>query len=796
MKQLTRFFPFTIPFLQKCFFCVLFCFVVFPLQAQFVVNQESNFEEVSLHPFAKITKVDARAYTIDEVLNDRSLVFRQLTNKNEDLGFTNSHYWITFEIENHSSIEKTYFLETCRPIVDVADLYSINSKNEIQKQISGDVLPFEKRVIKNRKTLFKINLQPNSSNQYYLHLKSDGEVINAGISLRTTENLLQIVAFEQLVFGLFYGILLIAAIIYLFFFFALRERSLLYYSLYVLFIGMLQFSLDGLFYQFITPQSGWLCLNSVILSACIANFFLGRYAQVFLKIDRYSRFIRYSFYTLYVLDLILFLSLFLHPNALAYSYPLANVLGLLLLILIISSIVLIYIKTGSVDRFFATGIFFLVAGFVVFILKNFSVLPVTFWTENGSKLGTGLEVIFLSLSMANLIRRLRNDRESLQAIALQKSEEMNEMKSYFLSNISHELRTPLNLILNLSKDISTETQDASIRKNSLLIKDSSFSLLSSVNDILDFSKIEKGTLQLEQVPFKLQPILEQLVATMSYRAKVQGLNFHYEPAFNLPKQIIGDPFRLTQILTNVLSNAIKFTPEGQVRFEVSCVPKEGTNVALLFTITDTGVGIQKEKMNSIFESFTQQSINNKRKYGGLGLGLYLVKILTDLHQGSVSLKSDSGKGTVCEIRLHYDSVIEIQEQGKPQAVVYDLKGANILVVEDNAMNQLVLKMIVKKWQNTTVTYTANGLEALEALKSQQFSIVLMDLQMPVMDGYEATIAIRRGEAGIENKNLPIIAISADVMDATKERVFALGMNGYLSKPIDKELLFETLLKLT
>lgn len=779
------------PFLVRYFFCIFFCFLIVPSQAQFVIHENANFEEVSLHPFAKIVNVGSNQLTVDAIIKNDSLPFYHLSTNNEDLGFTDSHFWISFVIENQSSQNAIYFLETCRPIVDKAELYDIQSNVVVNKQISGDALAFDKRAFKNRKTIFKIYLPPHSSKLYYLHLKSDGEVINAGLTLRTTENLMETNAFEQLVFGLFYGILLIAAIIYLFFFFALRERSFLYYSLYVVFIGMLQFSLDGFFYQFITPQSGWLSLNSVILSACIANFFLGRYAQVFLKIDRYSRFIKYSFYVVYVLDLLLFLSLFVHPSALAYSYPLANVLGLFLLLLIISSVVVIYFKTGTIDRFFATGIFFLVAGFVVFILKNFSVLPVTFWTENGSKLGTGLEVIFLSLSMANLIRKLRNERETLQAIALQKSEEMNEMKSYFLSNISHELRTPLNTIVNLSKEIAADTQDDSIRKSSLLIKDSSFSLLSSVNDILDFSKIEKGTIQLDTIPFELKPLLDQLVANMTYRAQLQGLGFKYKPAVNLPKQIIGDSLRLTQILSNVLNNAIKFTTEGHVFFEVSCVNKSTSEVALLFTVTDTGIGIQNDKMNSIFESFTQESIDNKRKYGGLGLGLYLVKTLTEMHNGTVSIRSDLGTGTVCTINLEFASINEEPQRIESETLLFDFIGKNILVVEDNTMNQLVIKMIAKKWQNASVTYTKNGLEAIEELKNQSFAIVLMDLQMPVMDGYEATIAIRKGEAGRQNIDIPIIALTADVMDATKERVFELGMNAYLTKPVDKELLFKT-----
>lgn len=780
----------------SCVFTFLFFISLFPLHAQFVIKDDSFEEEISLHPFAKIADLEQDSRTIEEIILDHTLVFETLPNENTDLGFTNNHFWIKFDLHNETEDEKTFFLEVCRPIVDVAEFYTINEKGKITKQISGDAIPFKDRSFKNRKVIFKIVLQPQTDYSYFLHLKSDGEVINAGIMLRTMDNLMQTLAFEQAIFGIFYGILLITAIIYMFFFFAMKERSFLYYSLYVVFIGMLQFSLDGYFYQLFTPNSGWLCLNAVILSACIANFFLGRYAQVFLQIKKYSKFINNAFYVIFILDFILLLSLFIHPGALQLSYPIANALGLVLLVLIISSVVVIYSKTRKIDKFFVIGIFFLVAGFVVFILKNFSVLPVTFMTENGSKLGTGMEVIFLSLSMANLIRKLRDEREELQKIALQKSEEMNEMKSYFLSNISHELRTPLNAILNLAKEISKDTKDESIQKNSLLIKDSSYSLLSSVNDILDFSKIEKRELKLDLEEFSPKPLLEHLAKNMAYRAKNQGLGFNVEISPNLPEMILGDKMRLTQMVNNVLSNALKFTTHGFVTFKVDCKQKRGNHVDLTFTIADTGVGIPKEKMNSIFESFTQESINNKRKYGGLGLGLYIVKTLADLHNGKVDLQSIVDQGTVCKIILEYETiVVEKPQIPVAEATDYDLKGKNILVVEDNAMNQMVIKMITKKWLNTTVVFANNGQEGVTALQEKDFDLILMDLQMPVMDGYEATVAIRKGEAGQEKKNIPIIALTADVMETTKERVMEIGMNKYMSKPVDKELLFKNIAEL-
>lgn len=487
----------------------------------------------------------------------------------------------------------------------------------------------------------------------------------------------------------------------------------------------------------------------------------------------------------------LFLSLFLFPKALELSYPIANVLGLVLLLLIIASQIVIYNKTKVLDRFFATGVFFLISGFVVFILKNFSLLPLNFWTENGSKFGTGLEVIFLSLSMANLIRNLKNDREELQTIALQKSEEMNELKSYFLSNISHELRTPLNAILNMAKTIASDSKDEQIQNNSQIIKYSTYSLLNSVNDILDFSKIEKNEIKIELSEFNLVKTVEHIVANFTREAKDKVLEFNFIKSEGLPQMVLGDVARLSQILQNILNNALKFTNEGFVKFELSAKKEKENKVEIIFTITDTGVGISKEKINSVFDSFSQEGINNKRKYGGLGLGLYIVKHLINLQNGKIKVDSTVGLGTVFTINLTYENVIVKKEDNEVVSTVeYDLEGKSILVVEDNAMNQMVIKMITKKWQNTSVDFANNGEEGVQKLTENHYDIILMDLQMPIMDGYEATIAIRNGEAGESKKTIPIIALTADVMESTKIRVFDIGMNKYLSKPVDKDALFD------
>lgn len=775
-------------------FMIFFFMLIFSnTYSQYVFQADTLPEEISLHKYATIADVGQKELNIQYIMSHYdALNPRALKTANDDLGFTQNNFWANLTLQNPTDSDLHYYLETALPITDLVELYTIDEvSGKISKAVSGDVLAFSKRAYDNRRTIFKIDIQSKSNLKLFLHLKSDGEVLKIPLILRTADNFIQKISFEQLVFGFFYGILAIVAVIYFFFFYALGNFTFLYYSLYVVFVGLLQFALDGFFYEFVTPFGGWFSNHSVLFIAIIAVFLSGKYSEVFLKIKKYSRTIYILFNIAYVLLFTLLACVILFPSLLLLCYILVNVLTLVFLVLIVYSIIYMYYKRKPVDSFFSAGILFLIVGFSVFILHNFGLLPSSFLTQNSSKLGTGMEVIFLSLSMSNLIRSLKNEKNELNRIALVRSEEMNDLKTYFLSNISHELRTPLNAIMNLIDSVSNEVEDEKIRKNCQVIKYSSHSLLSSVNDILDFSKIEKKEMKLEKITFNPGKILEGLKNNAEIRAKDKGLDFQFSISNDMPAVIKGDETRLVQVVNNVLSNAIKFTSEGFVNFNVSVLMKEDNKVRLILKVSDSGVGIPKEKMDSIFDSFSQNNIDNKRKFGGLGLGLFIVKTLVDMQDGTIKMESRVGDGTSCEISIDYD-IIESKriEVVSAEPAVYDLGGKTILVVEDNAMNQMVIKMITKKWLNTTVLYANNGQEGLDVLKVNKIDIVLMDLQMPVMDGYEATIAIRNGEVGVENANIPIIAVTADVMESTKSRVAEIGMNHYLSKPIKKEALYD------
>ena len=766
--------------------------------SQFVIQSDSLADRISLHKYASVANVGQRNLDIQYVMsNYNSLKPAPLVTENDDLGFTQSHYWARTEIQNATDSDRHYYFETARPITDVVELFIIDeATGEIKKQISGDSIPYAERSFENRKSIFKIIIEPHTKLKLFLHLKSDGEVIKIPMILYSATGFIDEVSFEQYLFGFFYGLLTIAAIIYFFFYFALREKTFLYYSLYVVFVGLLQFALDGFFFKYITPFAGWFSNHAVLFLAIIAAFLSGKYSEVFLKIKEHSKGFYSVFKASYILLTILLLSVIFIPAVFPYGYIVVNVLGLSFLILIVISICYLYYKKKPVDSFFVIGIFFLILGFTVFILNNFGIVANNFITQNSSKFGTGLEVIFLSLSMSNLIRNLKNEKNELNRIDLVRSEEMNDLKSYFLSNISHELRTPLNAILNLIDSISSDVEDDKIKRNCQVIKYSSTSLLSSVNDILDFSKIEKKEIKIEKFKFSPLAVLRSLKNNAEIRAKDKDLEFVFAQPDTVPNFFMGDEVRLIQIVNNVLNNAIKFTSEGYVMFKFDIEMLSDKKARLLITIVDSGVGISQEKKDSIFDSFSQNNIDNKRKFGGLGLGLYIVKTLVDMQDGTVVIDSKLGKGTTCKISIDYEVVAEDMKMLLPvEPEVYDLEGKTILVVEDNSINQMVIKMITKKWLNTTVIYANNGQEGLDAFKDNTIDIVLMDLQMPVMDGYEATIAIRNGEAGEKNKTIPIVAVTADVMEGTKLRVSEIGMNHYLSKPIKKDLLYQVIKEL-
>ncbi len=378
--------------------------------------------------------------------------------------------------------------------------------------------------------------------------------------------------------------------------------------------------------------------------------------------------------------------------------------------------------------------------------------------------------------------------------ARQKAEEAAQSKQLFMSTMSHEIRTPLNEVIGITNLLL----QGNPREDQMdFIKTLRFSgnhLLTLVNDVLDYNKMESGKIVFEQTQFNLNDFLDEIMRSYSFRSKAKHLDFKIKKEGDLPSEVIGDQIRLNQILSNLLSNALKFTNQGGITVTIMETERRNGKANLQFSVRDTGIGIPREKHDAIFESFTQASSDTTRRFGGTGLGLAICKKLVELQGGTIKLISEPGLGSTFIFNLFLevsDKSARATEAETAESYI-GLEGKKILIAEDNKINFFVANKFLTGW-GIIVSHAENGQLAIEKIQQEDFDLVLMDLHMPIMDGIEATRIIRES-SDPKIKNIPIVALTAAIMSESHDKIDKLNINDYVLKPFKPHDLFERIRK--
>ena len=712
--------------------------------------------------------------------------------------FKNRHstYWLKLNLKVMHNNPNWYFYISYPHLKDLT-LYAIDKNGQYQAQHLGYGFLANKS-IDSPGYAFPLVAHHGSQQTLYLRLNSDSPLILPAY-IRSGENLFGNVRLISNVQGLFYGIFIVMSFFNLFIFFTTRDTSYLYYVLYISSISIFTLSNDGILRELLFSNSPILASYDTHMLTAIAPILFGSlFCQHFLNTRETLPNFNKAFQliiTLCVLNIVIIFVLGTNPmpRSVMFLTPLMAFLAL-------ASAIAGLKKGIHTARFFLVAWLSLILSSTAWILTLLDILPFNQLSAFLVHAGAAIETILLSMALGDRIKHLEQDRLRIEKESKQILEESNrrlaasnKFKDEFLSTISHELRTPMNGIFGATELLHFTHLTEEQSKYARTITQSSRDMLYMVEDILTYTQSEAGSLQINNELLSPRDLIQSVAAQFKPVAEQKGITFELAFTDALPNFISSDRNKIKILLEHLLDNAVKFTDEGSVRLNVAFTPNANhSKGALEFSITDTGCGIPEDQYELIFQSFKQVDGSMTRRKGGLGIGLALCKSIVEILGAKLTLDSVLGEGTtmglVVEVTL-VDGEEELQVNRAARGPAIFDSDMKILVVEDNYVNKLILESMLQKL-GFTVFASINGQEAVEFLQTTMVNLVLMDCQMPVMDGYEATMAIR--ELKNTNASVPIIAVTANANQGDKYRCLEAGMNDYIKKPISQKIITEKL----
>lgn len=715
-----------------------------------------------------------------------------------NIGYERDPVWIKLPFEARDDAEREgWYLDLGSAKLSQITLFHVLDEQLVSTQYINDELPFNQRTVKQRQLAFNVALQ-KGNHQLFLKVNSRlGVTIKPLLMPKEVFTASVIAANYQMFF--FLGAIFILVIYNFLIYLSTREYLFLTYIAVIFTTFCWLLSSSGLGFQYFWPDLPSINPHIQRISVSLVSTSIGVFTLALFK-DQFwnTKIERLLIAGILITSMTAFLPVF-------KSFPLMG-----FMMLMASPIMCAYIAIEAARRriqnmyYFSIAWVVILVGFGSGILRVLGIAPSILGGENIGLVTVLTSVLVLSQGLAVRINEDRVARNIAEASA--------HSRSLFLANMSHEIRTPMNAVLGFNELIMSTDLDDEQRIYADKIRTSSKSLLGIINDILDFSKMESGEFKIENRPVLIRDVLKEITDMFEFEANRKALHLilNFE---NLPNvKILGDELRLRQVLINLVGNAIKFTAQGQVTVEARLVDAIDDDFKIHFSVQDSGIGIEQSKVEHLFTPFSQADSSTTRLHGGTGLGLSISSKLVEKMGGTIAVESTASAGSNFHFELSFEKApieeppiedVSIKEvpyeiapveeyspkTAKSQIAKSDIKeNIAVLLVEDNEVNQLLAKTLLRK-NNMEFAIANNGSEALEVLEHQRFDVVLMDVQMPVMDGYEATRAIRER---LKMKELPIIAMTANAMDGDREQCLEAGMNDYITKPINSEQLFKAI----